>query len=118
MAAALRGRLLEAHDFSGITRVDDLGGAHGSMAAAIAKRYPTLRCTCFDFSSAEQGALKTFRDQEVSDRCDFIGGDFFEDVPACADAYLIRPSYTTRMMDDACRSSVTAGAESQVTADF
>ena len=66
-----------------------MGGAHGAMAAAIAKRYPRVRCTCFDLPSAEQGALKTFRDSGVADRCDFVGGDFFEDVPAGADAYLI-----------------------------
>jgi hypothetical protein len=81
--------LLEAYDFSNITRLVDLGGAQGSMAAAIAKRYPTLRCTCFDLTSAEQGALKTFRDHEVSDRCNFVGGDVFEDFPAGADAYLL-----------------------------
>ncbi|HEY7389528.1 MAG TPA: methyltransferase [Bryobacteraceae bacterium] len=89
ISAARIAGLLDAYDFSGITRLVDLGGAHGSMTAAIAKRYPTLRCTCFDLSSAEQGALKTFRDHDVSDRCDFLGGDFFENVPAGADAYLI-----------------------------
>ena len=59
------------------------------MAAAIAKRYPSVHCTCFDLARAEQGALKTFRDSGVADRCDFVGGDFFEDVPVGADAYLL-----------------------------
>ena len=62
--------------------------AHGAMAAAIAKQYPSIHCTCFDLPSAEQGALKTFRDTGVADRCDFVGGDFFEDVPAGADVYI------------------------------
>jgi predicted O-methyltransferase YrrM len=89
ISAARIAGLLEAYDFSGITKLVDVGGAHGALAAAIAKRYPNVRCTCFDLGSAEEGALKTFRDHEVSDRCDFAGGDFFEDVPAGADAYLI-----------------------------
>ena len=89
ISAARIAGLLEAYDFSDITNLVDVGGAHGAMTAAIAKRYPRVRCTCFDLSSAEQGALKTFRDHEVSDRCDFVGGDVFEDFPAGADAYLL-----------------------------
>ena len=89
ISAARIAGVLDAYDFSAITKLVDVGGAHGAMAAAIAKRYPRVRCTCFDLPSAEQGALKTFRDSGVADRCDFVGGDFFEDVPAGADAYLI-----------------------------
>jgi ubiquinone/menaquinone biosynthesis C-methylase UbiE len=89
ISAARIAGLLEAYDFSRTTKLVDLGGAHGAMAAAIAKRYPSIRCTCFDLPTAEQGALKTFRDSGVSDRCDFVGGDFFENVPGGADAYLI-----------------------------
>ena len=61
----------------------------GAMAGAIAKQYPGIRCTCFDLPSAAQGALSTFRESGVADRCDFLGGDFFVEVPAGADAYLI-----------------------------
>ena len=60
-----------------------------AMAAAIAMQYPSIRCTCFDLPGAEQGALKTFRESGVADRCDFAGGDFFADVPAGGDAYLL-----------------------------
>jgi hypothetical protein len=89
ISAARIAGLLEAYDFSRITKLVDVGGAHGATAAAIAKRYPSMRCTCFDLPSAEQGALKTFRERRVADRCDFAGGDFFADVPAGADAYLL-----------------------------
>jgi SAM-dependent methyltransferase len=90
ISAARTAGLLEVYDFSPVTRLVDVGGAHGAMAAAIAKQYPSVHCTCFDLPSAEQGALKTFRDSGVADRCDFVGGDFFEDdLPAGADAYVI-----------------------------
>ena len=89
ISAARTAGLLEAYNFSQITSLVDVGGAHGAMVAAIAKRYPDIRCTCFDLPSAEQGALKTFRDGGVTDRCGFVGGDFFEDLPAGADAYLL-----------------------------
>jgi hypothetical protein len=87
-AARITG-VLEAYDFSPIAKLVDLGGAHGAMAAAIATRHSNIRCTCFDLPTAEQGALKTFRECGVADRCDFAGGDFFTDVPAGADAYLL-----------------------------
>jgi hypothetical protein len=89
ISAARTAGLLEAYDFAGTTRLVDVGGAHGAIAAAVAQRYPTIRCTCFDVPSAEQGALKTFVDAGVADRCDFVGGDFFEDVPTGADTYLL-----------------------------
>lgn len=89
ISAARTAGLLDAYDFSPVRRLVDVGGAHGAMAASIAKQYPSIHCTCFDLPSAEQGALKTFRDAGVANRCDFVGGDFFEDVPAGADAYLL-----------------------------
>jgi hypothetical protein len=76
-SAARTTGFLEAYDLSQITRLVDVGGAHGAMAAAIAKRYPSIRCTCVDLPSAAQGALKTFRDGGVAGRCDFVGCDFF-----------------------------------------
>jgi ubiquinone/menaquinone biosynthesis C-methylase UbiE len=89
ISAARIAGLLVAYDFSRTRTLVDVGGAHGAMAAAIAKRYPSIRCTCVDLASAKQGALKMFRDSEVGDRCEFIGGNFFEDIPAGADVYLI-----------------------------
>ena len=89
ISAARIAGLLEAYNFSQIAKLVDLGGAHGAMAAAIAKRYPSIRCTCFDLPSAEQGALKTFRESGVADRCDFAGGDFFADIPDGADVSLL-----------------------------
>src|SRR5215831_17925371 len=89
ISAARIASLLEAYDFSRITKLVDVGGAHGAMATAIAKRYPSVCCTCFDLLNAERGALKTFQDNGVADRCNFVGGDFFKDVPNGGDAYVL-----------------------------
>jgi cyclopropane fatty-acyl-phospholipid synthase-like methyltransferase len=89
VSAARIAGLLEAYDFSGTRKLADVGGAHGAVSAAIAKRYPNIHCTCLDLPTAGQGALKMFRESGVADRCDFVGGDFFVDVPAGADAYLV-----------------------------
>jgi O-methyltransferase len=74
------------------------------MTLEIAKRYPSIRRACLDLPTAELGAIGTFRDSRLEDRCDFVGGDFFYDVPAGADAYL-RQSCTIGAMSGACRSS-------------
>ena len=75
--------------FQRFAKLVDVGGAHGAMTLAIAKRYPSIRYTCFDLPTAELGAIRTFRDRGLEDRCDFVGGDFFDDDPAGADAYLL-----------------------------
>lgn len=89
ISAARIAGLLAAYDFSQTSKLVDVGGAHGAMVVAIAKRYPSIHCTCFDLPSAEQGALRAFRDSGILDRCDFVGGDFFKDVPVGAETYLL-----------------------------
>jgi len=89
ISAARIAGLLGAYDFSAAKRLVDVGGAQGLMVASIARQYPSVRCTCFDVPAAAAGALKTFEDRGVADRCDFIGGDFFEAVPAGAEVYLL-----------------------------
>jgi SAM-dependent methyltransferase len=89
VSAARIAGLLEAYDFSGIRTLADIGGAHGAVSSAIAKRYPNIHCTCLDLPAAELGALKMFHESGVADRCNFVEMDFFVDVPAGADAYLV-----------------------------
>jgi ubiquinone/menaquinone biosynthesis C-methylase UbiE len=90
ISAARTAGLLEAYDFGPSRRLVDVGGAHGTMVAAIAERYPRLHCTTFDRPSAEPGALETFTERLIADRCDFVGGDFFhDDLPEGADTYLL-----------------------------
>lgn len=115
ISAARIAGLLEAYDFSGITKLVDVGGAHGAMVSAIAKRYPSVRCTCFDLPSAEQGALKTFRDSGVAERCDFVGGDFFDDFPAGADVCIsFQESCTIGAMNNVYGSYETVAAAFQI----
>jgi len=66
ISAACIAGLLAAFDFSQIAKLVDVGGAHGAL-----------------------GAITTFRDSGLEVRCDFVGGDFLDDDPAGADAYLL-----------------------------
>ncbi len=67
----------------------DVGGADGTMLAAILSGRPGLRGILFDLPHVVADAPKALTDSGVADRVDCIGGDFFESVPAGADSYLL-----------------------------
>jgi len=80
--------LLAAYDFSGITRLVDVGGGHGLMLAAILQANPHLHGIVFDLPHVVAGAGAVLESHGVSDRCETVGGDFFAEVPA-GDAYIM-----------------------------
>jgi hypothetical protein len=82
--------LVEAYDFSGLGTLVDVGGGHGSFLAAILAAYPPLSGILYDLPHVAAGARPTLEAAGVADRCDVIGGDFFERVPAGGDAYLLK----------------------------
>jgi hypothetical protein len=81
--------ILGAYDFSGFSKVVDVGGGHGMLLRAILERYPTSRGVLCDLPMVIEGAAP-IRDSAVAVRCDFIATDFFESVPAGGDAYLMK----------------------------
>ena len=67
----------------------DVGGADGTVLAAILAAYPHLRGVLFDLPHIITAAPQTLAGQGVEDRAECVGGDFFESVPAGGDAYLV-----------------------------
>jgi hypothetical protein len=82
--------VLEAYDFSTIDVLADIGGGNGSKLTAILRAHPRLRGILFDLSHVVERARAAVAEAGVADRCELRGGSFFEDVPAGADAYLMR----------------------------
>jgi SAM-dependent methyltransferase len=82
----------EALDVTGIGRIVDVGGGHGSLLAAILKRNPELKGTIYDrpevVANARQEAYVT--EKGVADRCDLVAGNFFDSVPSGADACIMK----------------------------
>lgn len=63
--------------------VVDVGGGNGTHLRALLDRYPEMRGVVFDLP-------ETVRDEaSYPKRLTFVAGDFFESVPAGADAYVI-----------------------------
>src|SRR5688500_16869512 len=82
--------LLKAYNFSGIKHLVDVGGGHGGLIAAVLKNYPTIQGTLFDQPYVVNAAIKNLQKHGVETRCARAGGDFFDSVPAGADAYILK----------------------------
>lgn len=91
---AIHGRetagLLEAYDFEGIKVLADIGGGNGSKITAILQHHTVMRGLLFDLPHVVERARPHIREAGLAARCQLVGGNFFESVPAGADAYLMR----------------------------
>jgi len=54
------------------------------------KAYPNLHGIVFDLPRAAEKARAKISEAGLQTRCEAIGGDFFKEVPAGADAYIIK----------------------------
>lgn len=82
--------VVESYDFSGIEKIADIAGGHGSLLAEILKANPQLAGVLFDVPQVIAGAGRVLEEEGVAERVELVGGDFFESVPAGADAYLMK----------------------------
>jgi len=82
--------VVEAYDFSGANRVVDLGGGRGALIAAILKRYPHVQGVLTDLPPVANEAKAFIESEGLEDRCEFIGGDYFQSVPSGADIYIMK----------------------------
>jgi hypothetical protein len=70
-----------AYDFSGIAVVADIGGGNGSQLTAILKKHPTIRGILFDLPHVVERAKLLMESAGLVDRCELVGGSFFDSVP-------------------------------------
>jgi hypothetical protein len=79
--------ILGVYDFSAFGVIVDVGGGNGTMLAGILSAAPLARGILFD--QPHVVSKNPFVAAGVADRCEVIGGDFFEAVPDGGDAYLL-----------------------------
>nr|WP_306765078.1 methyltransferase [Solirubrobacter soli] len=89
-AASMAGRaeteasaVVDAYDFGAFETLIDVGGGRGILLRAILDRWP-LRATLVDRADTVATARES-----LGDRATCVAGDFFDRVPAGADAYLL-----------------------------
>jgi hypothetical protein len=78
-----------ACDFSRFDTLVDVGGGQGALLAAIAERFPRLRCVLLDRVEVLARARSVLADTPHAVRIELRAGDFLQAVPAGADAYLM-----------------------------
>jgi len=84
------GAMLEAYDFSSINVLADIGGGNGSLLCAVLARYPKMKGILFDLGHVVGRAKEKLNAAGLAERCTVIEGNFFETIPAGADAYHFR----------------------------
>ncbi|XP_020164350.1 flavonoid O-methyltransferase-like protein Os11g0303600 [Aegilops tauschii subsp. strangulata] len=96
--------------FTGVTSLVDVGGGNGTMATAIAKAFPHVRCSVLDLPHVVQGVVSTHESVE------FAAGDMMEYVPP-ADAVLLKCVLHNWSDEDCvkiltkCREAIAQGAK-------
>jgi hypothetical protein len=90
MGKVVAAAVAQSYDFSGIGKIIDVGGGHGTLIAAILQKYPQMTGILFDSSHVAERARESIASAGLTHRCEVVGGDFFKSVPAGCDAYLLR----------------------------
>jgi hypothetical protein len=80
--------IIASYDFSGFTKIIDVGGGHGSLLSAILQANSSLKGVLFDLPHVVNSIDQL--DTEIIERYEIVGGDFFEQIPAGGDAYLLK----------------------------
>jgi hypothetical protein len=86
---AVAASVAHGYDFTDMSTVADIGGGKGTLLAALLKANPHLRGVLFDRPAVISEARDVLRAAGVADRCEVVGGDFFESTPSGADAYIL-----------------------------
>ncbi|HYV25702.1 MAG TPA: methyltransferase [Pyrinomonadaceae bacterium] len=90
MTAQAEQALHAAYKFESIRTIMDVGGGHGGFITSILERNPAMRGILFDSPQVVEGAQPKLEAAGMADRCQVIGGNFFESVPEGADAITMK----------------------------
>lgn len=81
---------LKDHDFGRYRTIADIGGGRGLMLGMILRQHPATQGILFDLPHVVADAGPALSRAGVAERVTVVPGDFFEGVPAGADAYLLK----------------------------
>lgn len=90
MTTQVAAAVVAVYDFSRFRTLVDVGGGHGTLAAAVLRATPTLKGIVFDVPQVAVGARTYLATAGLAERCTVVGGDFFASVPYGGDAYILK----------------------------
>lgn len=107
--------LAKVYDFSGCKMLMDAGGGYGALLVGPLEANPHLRGQVYDLPTLSDVAQAYQAGHGVGERVDYVGGSFFEHVPATADCILLKfilhdwNDANSRIILENCRAAVGAG---------
>ncbi len=81
--------IIDVYDFSDINTLMDIGGGTGTLMAEILEANPKIKGTVAETPSVAKIAKEEIQARGSKDRCRVVECDFFEEIPAGSDAYLM-----------------------------
>jgi SAM-dependent methyltransferase len=108
--------VVTAYDFTKAGTVVDVGCGQGGLIAAILAAHPALHGVGFDLPHVAAMARQNLEAAGLSGRCRIEAGDFFKQVPAGGDLYLLRKvihdwdNERARTILSTCRSAMAEGS--------
>ena len=81
--------ILEMCDLSGVRTAVDVGGGQGRLLAALLVATPQMRGVVVDRPEVLAAAGPVLTAAGVNDRCELASADFFKNVPAGGDVYVL-----------------------------
>jgi hypothetical protein len=88
LASSEQPAVADAYDFSGVRRLVDVGGGTGTLLATVLRRCPLVQSVLFDRPDVVDEA-RAMLAEDVAERCEVVGGDFFVSSLPIGDAYLM-----------------------------
>jgi hypothetical protein len=119
LSSMVASEVVENFDFSGYATVNDVGGGHGTLLAAVLETHPGLSGVLIDLPHAIAEARAVLAGRGLSTRAELVAGDFFDGVPA-ADVYLLKAilhdwdDVRARHILRNCRANAAAGAKALI----
>lgn len=110
--------MVEAYDFSGFSKVVDVGGGNGSLLITALERLAQAQGILFDLPGVVERARAAIEASGYGPRISIVGGSFLADdqVPPGADAYILRhivhdfdDENTVRILSNCAKAAGTAG---------
>ena len=87
--------LTTVYDFGRFKRVVDVGGGEGLLISQLLDAYPQLSGVLLDFPGVVAGGEELLGAQLAAGRCEIVGGDFRDRVPADGDCYVLKRVVST-----------------------
>ncbi|APU13364.1 MULTISPECIES: methyltransferase [Actinoalloteichus] len=81
--------LAERHDWSGVSKVVDVGGGDGTLISTLLRIHPTMRGVLVDLPATALAARQRLAAAGLVDRCTVVEGSFFERLPDGGDLYVL-----------------------------